>query len=312
MQYRRLGKAGTKVSTIALGGWTTFGGSIQEMDLAEEIIVSAYESGINFYDIADVYARGESEKMMGKVLARFPRHTLVISSKVFGEMSDDVNDRGLSRKHIMESIDRSLRNIGTDYLDIYYCHRYDEETPLEETVRAMDDLIRGGKVLYWGTSEWPAARIAEAYGIARQYNLYPPQVEQPGYHMMRRQRVEVELLPVAEALGIGLTVFSPLANGLLTGKYDDELPAGTRFANREKLGDDFETKRERARSLKPIADDLGITRAELALAWCLRLPAVSSVITGATKKSQIESNARAAAVQLSNDIIAQIDAVMPL
>ncbi len=312
MQYRRLGKAGTKVSTIALGGWTTFGGSIQEMDLAEEIIVSAYESGINFYDIADVYARGESEKMMGKVLARFPRHTLVISSKVFGEMSDDVNDRGLSRKHIMESIDRSLRNIGTDYLDIYYCHRYDEETPLEETVRAMDDLIRRGKVLYWGTSEWSAARIAEAYGIARQYNLYPPQVEQPGYHMMRRQRVEVDLLPVAEALGIGLTIFSPLANGLLTGKYDDDLPAGTRFANRDKLGDDFEAKRERVRMLKPIADDLGITRAELVLAWCLRLPAVSSVITGATKKSQIESNVRAAEVQLSDEIIARIDAVMPL
>lgn len=312
MQYRRLGKAGTKVSTIALGGWTTFGGSIQEMDLAEEIIVSAYESGINFYDIADVYARGESEKMMGKILARFPRHTLVISSKVFGEMSDDVNDRGLSRKHIMESIDRSLRNIGTDYLDIYYCHRYDEETPLEETVRAMDDLIRRGKVLYWGTSEWSAARIAEAYGIARQYNLYPPQVEQPGYHMMRRQRVEVDLLPVAEALGIGLTIFSPLANGLLTGKYDDDLPAGTRFANRDKLGDDFEAKRERVRMLKPIADDLGITRAELVLAWCLRLPAVSSVITGATKKSQIESNVRAAEVQLSDEIIARIDAVMPL
>ncbi len=155
---------------------------------------------------------------MGKVLARFPRNTLVISSKVFGEMSDDVNDRGLSRKHIMESIDRSLRNIGTDYLDIYYCHRYDDETPLEETVRAMDDLIHQGKILYWGTSEWPAARIAEAYGIARQYNLYPPQAEQPGYHMMRRTRVENEVLPVTEPLGIGLTVFSPMANGLLIGQ----------------------------------------------------------------------------------------------
>ncbi len=230
MQYRRLGNAGMKVSAVSLGGWTTFGGSIKEMELAEEIIVGAYEAGINFYDIADVYARGESEKMMGKVLARFQRNTLVISSKVFGAMSDDVNDRGLSRKHIMESIDRSLRNIGTDYLDIYYCHRYDDETPLEETVRAMDDLIHKGKILYWGTSEWPAARIAEAYGIARQYNLYPPQAEQPGYHMMRRTRVEKEVLPVTEPLGIGLTSFSPLANGLLTGKYDEDVPEGTRYA----------------------------------------------------------------------------------
>jgi voltage-dependent potassium channel beta subunit len=312
MQFRRLGNAGIKVSAVSLGGWTTFGGSIKETALAEEIIVGAYEAGINFYDIADVYARGESEKMMGKMLARFPRNTLVISSKVFGAMSDDVNDRGLSRKHIMESIDRSLRNIGTDYLDIYYCHRYDDETPLEETVRAMDDLIHKGKILYWGTSEWPAARIAEAHGIARQYNLYPPQAEQPGYHMMRRTRVEKEVLPVTEPLGIGLTSFSPLANGLLTGKYDEAVPEGTRYAGRDNLGEEFEANREKVRQLKPIAEELGITRAELALAWCLRLPGVSSVITGATKQSQIESNARAAEVVLDDDVIAQIDEIMPL
>ena len=312
MQYRRLGNAGMKVSAVSLGGWTTFGGSIQEMDLAEEIIVGAYEAGINFYDIADVYARGESEKMMGRVLARFPRNTLVISSKVFGEMSDDVNDRGLSRKHIMESIDRSLRNIGTDYLDIYYCHRYDNDTPLEETVRAMDDLIHQGKILYWGTSEWPAARIAEAYGVARQYNLYPPQAEQPGYHMMRRTRVEHEVLPVTGPLGIGLTTFSPLANGLLTGKYDEAVPEGTRYAGRDNLDDEFEVNREKVRQLKPIADELGITRAELALAWCLRNPGVSSVITGATKQSQIESNARAAEVVLDDGVIARIDEILPL
>ena len=312
MQYRRLGSAGTKVSAVALGGWTTFGGSIKEVESAREIIVGAYDAGINFYDTADVYARGESEKMMGKVLSQFPRHTLVISSKVFGAMSDDVNDRGLSRKHIMESVDRSLRNIGTDYLDIYYCHRYDEETPMEETVRAMDDLIHRGKILYWGTSEWPAVRIAEAYGIARQYNLYPPQVEQPGYHMMRRPRVENELMPVTEPLGIGLTPFSPLANGLLTGKYDDDVPEGTRLAARDDLGEAFETNRDKVRRLKPIADELGVTRAELALAWCLRLPAVCSIITGATKKSQIESNARAADVELSDDLITRIDEIMPL
>ena len=175
----------------------------------------------------------------------------------------------------------------------------------------MDDLIHQGKILYWGTSEWPAARIAEAYGIARQYNLYPPQAEQPGYHMMRRTRVENEVLPVTEPLGIGLTVFSPMANGLLSGKYDETVPEGTRYAGRDNLGDEFEVKREKVRQLKPIADELGITRAELALAWCLRNPGVSSVITGATKQSQIESNARAAGVVLSEDVIARIDEIMP-
>ena len=313
MNYRKLGNAGTKVSEIALGGWTTFGGSIQDRDQAKQIIHAAYDSGINFFDIADVYARGESERMMGEVLQEFPRHTLVISSKVFGAMSDDVNDRGLSRKHIIESIDRSLQRIGTDYLDIYYCHRYDPETPLEETIRAMDDLVHQGKILYWGTSEWQSAQIATAVGLARQYNLYRPKVEQPGYSLLRRSRVETEVLPVAEPNGIGLTTFSPLANGVLTGKYDQGIPKDSRMSHNERMRDRYtEDALDRVRRLEPIANELGITRAQLALAWILRHPGVSSVITGATKPSQVESNALASGVTLDDDVVAQIDALFPI
>ena len=181
MEYRRLGKTGMKISSIALGGWLTFGESIKDQALTRSIIVKAYERGINFFDIADMYARDVSETMMGKVLREFPRHTLIISSKLFWPMSDDVNDRGLSRKHIMESIDASLKRIGTDYLDIYYRHRYDPETPIEEVVRAMDDLVHRGKVPYWGSSEWSGPQIARGVGIARSLNLYAPVVEQPDY-----------------------------------------------------------------------------------------------------------------------------------
>jgi voltage-dependent potassium channel beta subunit len=312
MEYRALGRSGLKVSAVALGGWTTFGDSLQDVDEVRPIIARAYERGVNFFDIADAYARGEAEKMMGQLLREFPRHTLVISSKLYWPMSDDPNDRGLSRKHIMESIDRSLQRIGTDYLDIYYCHRFDAETPLEETVRAMDDLVHRGKILYWGTSEWTAAQVAEAVGIARQHNLYGPRVEQPGYHMMRRARVENEILPMARALGIGLTTFSPLANGVLTGKYDDGIPEGSRAAANDNMRERLTPEViEKVRALKPLADDLGASRAELALAWILRHPEVSSVITGATKPHQIESNVRAASLQLSPEATARIDELFP-
>jgi voltage-dependent potassium channel beta subunit len=300
------------VSAVSLGGWTTFGDSIQDKDLTRQIITTAYDNGINFFDNADVYAKGESERMMGQVLKEFPRHTLVISSKLFRNMSDDVNDRGLSRKHIMESIDKSLQRMGTDYLDIYFCHRHDPETPMEEVVRAMDDLIHRGKIIYWGTSEWPADKIEEAYSLARQYNLYPPQVEQTGYSMIRRQRVENEVLPVAEPKGIGMTTFSPLGNGLLTGKYDDAVPKDSRYGRRDSLGERFEVQREKVRQLKPIADALGITRAQLAVAWCLRWPSVSSVIAGATKPGQVEDNVKAVEVELPGDVIARIDEIFPL
>jgi voltage-dependent potassium channel beta subunit len=312
MEYRRLGDAGTKVSKVALGGWTTFGGSIQDQDNTRQIITAAYDNGINFFDIADAYAGGEAERMMGAVLGGFPRHTLVISSKLYWPMSADPNDRGLSRKHIMESVEKSLQRIGTDYLDIYFCHRYDVETPLEETIRAMDDLVHQGKVLYWGTSEWSGAQIASAVGLARQYNLYRPQVEQSGYNLLRRERVETDVLPATEANGIGITVFSPLASGMLTGKYDDGVPDDSRMARNERMQERFtEEMRQQVIQLKPIADELGITRAQLALAWILRHPGVSSVITGATQVAHVESNVRAAEVNLGPEVVDRINEIFP-
>jgi len=309
MKYRRLGQAGMRVSAIGLGGWTTFGESIKDGALAKELITAAYEKGINFFDIADAYAHGEAERLMGSVLAQFARNTLVISSKLYWPMSDEVNDRGLSRKHIMESVHKSLKRIGTDYLDIYFCHRYDPDTPLEEVVRAMDDLVHQGKVLYWGTSEWSGAQIAAAVGLARQYNLYPPQAEQPQYNLLVHERVEKEILPVVLANGIGLTTFSPLATGLLSGKYDDGLPEGSRLARESGLRDRWYSEKPLAqvRKLAPIAEELNINRAQLALAWLLHKPGVSSVITGATSRAQLENNVQAVDISLSADMLARIE-----
>ena len=313
MKYRRLGESGLKVSEVSLGGWTTFGESIQDQELANGIIRKAYDLGVNFFDIADVYARGKSEEMMGKVLGEFPRHTLVISSKVFFSMSDDVNDRGLSRKHITESIDKSLARIGTDYLDIYYCHRYDPETPVEEVVRAMDDLIHQGKVLHWGTSEWSGAQISTATGLANGGNLYAPRVDQPGYSILRRGHVESDVIPAVREHGIGLTPFSPLGNGILTGKYDDGIPADSRASRNDHLKKRLaEGLADKVKKLKPIADGLGINRAQLAIAWILRHPEVSSVITGATKPEHLESNVGAADVELDQAAIDAIDELFPL
>ncbi len=314
MQYRRLGQAGMKVSALSLGGWTTYGELVQDQDTTREIIVRAYDAGINFFDIADAYAKGTAERMMGKALAEFPRHTLVISSKLYWPMSDDVNDRGLSRKHIMESIDKSLQRVGTDYLDIYFCHRYDDETPVEETVRAMDDLIHQGKILYWGTSEWTGAQIREALDVCERYNLYKPQVEQPQYNLFAREKVEQDVLPVASANGMGLVVWSPLASGVLTGKYDDGIPEDSRLAKLEWLRSQFFQEGNdaisRVKALKDVADGLGVTRAELALAWTLRKPEVSSAITGATKISQLESNLKALNIRLDDAVLAEIDSIM--
>lgn len=314
MEYRQLGRmSGLKVSAVALGGWTTFGESIQDQHRAQAIITAAYDAGINFFDIADAYAKGKSEEMMGKTLAQFPRHTLVISSKLFWPMSDDINDRGLSRKHIMESIDASLKRIGTDYLDIYYCHRFDAETPLEETIRAMDDLVHQGKIIHWGTSEWTGQQLSAANGLARLGGWYPPVVDQPGYNMMRRERVETDVIPAARNTGIGLTTFSPLANGMLTGKYDDGIPEESRATRNEQLKSKLtDDTIGRIKELAPIAAELGISRAELAIGWILRHPEVSSVITGATRPEQIETTARAAEVTLSDEIRGTIDRLFPI
>jgi len=312
MKYRRLGQAGLKVSELSLGGWTTFGESLTDKQLTRDIITHAYESGINFFDIADIYAKGVSEEMMGAVLKGFPRHTLVISSKLYWPMSDEINDRGLSRKHVMESIDKSLQRIGTDYLDIYFCHRYDEETPLEETVRAMDDLIHQGKILYWGTSEWSGAQIQAALDLCERHNLYKPQVEQPHYNMLHRDRVESEILPVTEPNGMGLVVWSPLASGVLTGKYDDALPDDSRLARFDWLRSDLyrEDVIGTVRRLKPIADKLGVTRAQLDIAWTLRQPGVSSAITGATRPEQLDDTLKALEIELDDETLRRIDEVI--
>ncbi len=312
MNYRRLGHTGLKVSELSLGGWTTFGESLTDRQLARDIITTAYDNGINFFDIADIYAGGESERLMGSVLKLFPRHTLVISSKVFWPMSDDVNDRGLSRKHIMESVDKSLQRIGTDYLDLYFCHRYDEETPVEETVRAMDDLVHQGPILYWGTSEWTGAQIQEALDICEKYNLYKPQTEQPQYSMLVRKKVEDDVLPVSEPNGMGLVVWSPLASGMLTGKYDDGIPEDSRLARLEWLRNNIYKDEVVAAvaKLKPIADELGVTRAQMAIAWTLRQPGVSSAITGATRVSQLEDTLKAIEISLDADVLQRIDEVL--
>lgn len=309
MKYRRVGDSGLKVSALSLGGWTTFGESVTDPQLIRDLITLAYENGINFFDIADSYARGGAERAMGAVLKEFPRHTLVISSKLYWPISEDINDRGLSRKHVMESIDRSLRNIGTDYLDIYFCHRYDVETPVEETARAMDDLIRQGKILYWGTSEWTDEQIQEALDTCDDLGLYRPIVEQPQYNLLHRQRVEETIIPLAEEEGIGLVVWSPLASGLLTGKYDDAAPEDSRLAQKDWLAQNLlkDDLREAVRQLKPVADDLGVTRAQLAIAWTLHQPAVASAITGATKVSQLKETLKAVEIELDETVLEHID-----
>ncbi len=311
MKYRKMGNSGLKVSVMGLGGWTTFGDSVKDDALVRDIVKAAYDQGINFFDMADAYARGESERMMGRALKDFPRHTLVLTSKLFRPMSEDVNDQGLSRKHVMESINKSLSRMGTDYLDIYFCHRHDPETGMEETVRAMDDLIHSGKILYWGTSEWPMEKIDEAIRVAERYNLYKPLVEQSQYSLLCRERVEKEISPHLSKYGMGLVVFSPLASGLLTGKYDEGIPEKSRM---ERLG--FireiwyrEDHISRVRRLKPVAEELGAARNELALAWLMHRPGISSVITGATQRSQLKSNLKALDLQLSPEVLAQVDKI---
>lgn len=314
MHYRRLGRSGLKVSEISLGSWITFGAQIEE-NTASDLIHAAYDAGVNFFDNADVYADGQAEIVMGEAIKDLPREALVISSKVFAPTMPGPNGRGLSRKHIVESINASLRRLQLDYLDLYYCHRFDPDTPLEEVIFTMTHLIEQGKILYWGTSEWTAAQISQAFGVARQYNLIPPTMEQPQYNMFHRQRMEDEISPLAKEMGIGLTTFSPLHFGILTGKYNDGIPEGSRAAleNMAWLQDDLTPERlDIVRILGVVAADLGITQAQLALAWILRRKAVSSVITGATKISQLEDNLAAADALplLTDDVLENIDEIL--
>jgi voltage-dependent potassium channel beta subunit len=313
MQYRALGRCGTRVSAFGLGGWTTYGGSLKDDTAVQAILRAALDAGINFFDIADVYAYGEAERVMGRALADVARHELVLSSKVFFPMSDDVNDRGLSRKHIMESVERSLRNIGSDYLDIYFCHRFDRDTPMHETARAMDDLVRQGKVIYWGTSEWSGDQLRHAHALCSAGNMHPPQVEQPQYSLLARGKFEHDVQPAAEALGMGLVTWSPLYSGVLSGKYDDGLPGESRLGKIEWLREKLytESNLDKVRRFKPIAEKVGCSRACLALAWAVSRPGVSSVILGATRVEQLCENLAALRLDVSADALAELEALFP-
>lgn len=317
MNHRRLGKAGVKVSELSLGSWVTFGDQISD-DVAEALMVKAYEGGINYFDNAEGYASGRSELVMGKILHKlgWPRDTWLVSSKVFfgsAAHPQKPNQYGLSRKHIFDACHGALKRLQVDYLDLYFCHRPDPETPIEETVRAMSDLIAQGKVLYWGTSVWSADEIMEAFAIARQFNLVPPTMEQPFYNLLQREKVEVEYGRLYDRIGLGTTTWSPLASGLLTGKYNDGLPKEARLglAHYGWLRD-WVLKPERletVRAFGKLASDLGISQSVLAIAWCLKNPHVSTVILGASKVAQLEENLKASetAAKLTPDLLEKID-----
>ncbi len=294
MEYRRLGRSGLKVSALSLGSWLTFGKQISD-DVAEELMITAYDSGINFFDNAEIYARGKSEIVMGNILKKvqWNRQTYVVSSKLFWG-GDKPNQTGLSRKHIMEGCEAALKRFQLDYLDLLFCHRPDPETPIEETVWAMNDLIRQGKILYWGTSEWSAQEITEAFAIARREHLIPPTMEQPQYNMLHRYRFELEYKRVFDELGYGSTIWSPLASGILSGKYNNGFPTDTRLGidGLEWLKEKVltESNLDKTRKLEKLAKDTGITLPQLAIAWCLKNPHVSTVILGASKKNHLLDN----------------------
>jgi len=316
MRYRKMGKWGVKLSAVGLGSYLTIGFKLDEKT-SRDTIKKAYEGGINFFDTADQYALGEAEKVLGKYLSEYDRTTLFILSKCFVPMSDDPNDRGLSAKHILESCHKSLKRLRTDYLDVFMCHRPDPDTPLEESVRALEDLIRQGKILYWGVSEWPAHHIVRANHVAREIGARPIGVSEPRYSLLYRYP-ERNLFPATQAEGIGNVVFSPLAHGMLTGKYKpgEDAPSGTRAADEDtnqiikKLYWTEENKKK-GQELVKIASDLGVTAAQLVIAWCLRNPAVTSVITGATKVSQVEDNIKAAEIDIPDDVAQKIEELYP-
>ena len=314
MQYRRLGRAGVRVSTIALGSWLTYGGAVAE-EAAVQCIHKAYDLGINFFDTANVYSAGRAEVIVGRALKDFRRDSFVLATKVFFPMGEGPNDRGLSRKHIMEQCHASLRRLGTDYIDLYQCHRYDPEVPLEEVLRALDDLVTQGKVLYAGVSEWSATQIADAVYTARALNLDRIVSNQPIYNMLQRY-IESEILPLCEREGIGQIVFSPLSQGILTGKYKPgQQPAqGTRAADsgsnmfmQDLLNDSVLTA---VQHLQTLAQENGYSLAQMALAWVLRQPMVSAAIIGATRPQQVEENARASDITLTEDVLRRIDEIL--
>lgn len=320
MEYRYLGNSGLKVSALSFGAWVTFGEQA-DVDLAYECMKVAYDHGVNFFDNAEAYESGKAEEIMGKVIqkAGWKRSDLVLSTKIFWG-GEGPNDSGLSYKHIMEGTRAALERMQTNYVDLIFCHRPDKHTPIEETVRAMNQVIREGKAFYWGTSEWTAEQIREAYHIARREHLQPPTMEQPQYNMFHREKVEQGFKRLYEEIGLGTTIWSPLASGLLTGKYNDGIPEGSRLSLekyewlRKNLieSESGRQKLEKVQKLVPVAEELGISMPQLALAWCLRNPNVSTVITGASKPEQVEQNMQALDVvpKLTGDVMERIEEIL--
>jgi voltage-dependent potassium channel beta subunit len=319
MLYRRLGRAGIKVSVLSFGSWVTFGQQIGERE-SMELMAQAYDSGVNFFDNAEVYANGASEILMGKAIKKlaWPRERFLVSTKFFWGIQEGPNlENTLNRKYLLQAIDGSLQRLGLDFVDLAYCHRPDPETPIEETVYAMHDMIDRGKALYWGTSEWPAESIEQAILFAERYGLHRPVVEQPQYNMLWRERVELEYKPLFEKYGLGTTIWSPLASGLLTGKYNQgTAPEGSRGALesyawlRDRLLDPQAIAK--VKKIEPIAKKLGCSMAQLAIAWCAHNSAVSTVILGATRAEQLKENLGALAVleRLQPEIMQELDRVL--
>jgi len=320
MEYRRLGKSGLQVSALSFGSWVTFGNQVNT-STAEQCMKIAYEAGVNFFDNAEAYANGQSEVVMGKIIKKMglSRDAYVVSSKVFWGGTKP-NQKGLSRKHVVEACHAALKRLQVEYLDLYFCHRPDLNTPVEETVRAMSDLITQGKVLYWGTSEWSAQEIMEAYSVARQYNLVPPTMEQPQYNMFHRQKVELEYYKLYQEIGLGTTIWSPLASGLLTGKYNDgTVPKGSRadlagmeWLKNKLVGDEAKEKIQKIVQLMDLAQELDTNLTRLAIAWCLKNPNISTVILGASKADQLEENLEAIKVLplLTDEIMGKIESIL--
>jgi len=317
MNYRKVGKWGLKISELSLGSWLTFGNQL-DIAGAKEIVREAFKNGINFFDTAEAYANGMAESMLGEVLKEFRRSDIVVSTKIFWG-GNGPNDRGLSRKHLLEGTWASLKRLQLDYVDIVYCHRPDPETPIEETVLAMDYLVRNGLALYWGTSEWSAEQLENAHKACKELNCIPPIVEQPQYNMLVKERVEKEYLPIYEKYGMGLTTFSPLASGILTGKYNNGIPEDSRLAkfpglrkHLEESGILSEKTFEKLQKLQKIADELGAKLSQLALAWCLLNPHVSSVILGVSKMEQLHENLNALEIKekITEDIKREIRRIL--
>ena len=319
MEYRRLGKSGLKVSALSFGAWVTFAQQMTEPEAAA-CMAAAYDAGGNFFDNAEAYADGKAEEVMGRILKAmgWKRETFLVSSKVFWG-GDTATEEGLSRKHVVEACHAALRRLQVDYLDLYFCHRPDPNTPIEETVLAMGDLVRQGKVLYWGTSEWEGKNIAEAARIAREWRVAPPQMEQPQYNLFERHRVEVDYAPLYDSIGLGTTIWSPLASGLLTGKYNAGVPKGSRLEMpsyqwlRKSVEKSLQDGRaQKVEKLGALAGDLGLSLAAFALAWCLKNPHVSSVITGASRAAQVTENFKAieAVSKLTDDVMKRVEKIL--